>query len=180
MRSKKIKCDARSVLEAAYDRYGCELYQYALMILANQEAAEDVVQQIFGQLLAMGKRVLEIEKLDRYLRRAVRNECYKVLKKRQKADLAVGELYEGALLANNDSEGRGTEERLMIEEILRPLPAEQREVVHLKVYEGRSFREIGEMMEISINTASSRYRYAMDKLREIFKRDDEAQEVCHE
>ena len=92
LRSKKSKREARAVLEAAYDRYGCELYQYALMILANREAAEDAVQQVFGQMMTMGKRVLEIEAMDRYLRRAVRNECYRALKKRQKTEQVVGEL----------------------------------------------------------------------------------------
>jgi RNA polymerase sigma-70 factor (ECF subfamily) len=40
-------------------------------------------------------------------------------------------------------------------------------VVFLKVYEGLTFREIGERLGEPANTASSRYRYAMEKLRRV-------------
>ncbi len=56
------------------------------------------------------------------------------------------------------------DERLRLERALRTLPPEQREVVHLKVYEKKTFKEISEMTFVSINTASSRYRYALEKL----------------
>jgi len=165
--AKDIKREVRAVLEAAYDRYGGKLFQYALMVLANREGAEDAVQQVFGQMTAMGKRVLEIEAMERYLRRAVRNECYKVLKKGQKAE----PMSDGALLVIEDTREGEAEEQAQIEEILRQLPAEQREVVHLKLYEGRSFREMGEMTGVSMNTAASRYRYAMEKLRKVVASD---------
>jgi RNA polymerase sigma-70 factor, ECF subfamily len=52
-----------------------------------------------------------------------------------------------------------------LDEALRTLPSEQREVVHLKVFEGMTFQEIANLAGESINTVASRYRYAMDKLR---------------
>jgi RNA polymerase sigma-70 factor (ECF subfamily) len=45
------------------------------------------------------------------------------------------------------------------------LPEEQRAVVHLKLWEGLTFDEIGVVLGIGLNTAASRYRYALDKLR---------------
>jgi RNA polymerase sigma-70 factor, ECF subfamily len=42
---------------------------------------------------------------------------------------------------------------------------EQREVVHLKLLEGLTFDEIARLLAIPPNTAASRYRYAIDKLR---------------
>ena len=56
------------------------------------------------------------------------------------------------------------DEHIRLEQALRTLPPEQREVVHLKVYEKKTFKEISEMTFVSINTASSRYRYALDRL----------------
>ena len=47
----------------------------------------------------------------------------------------------------------------------KQLPPEQRAVAHLKLWEGATFEEIAESLEISVNTAASRYRYALDKLR---------------
>jgi RNA polymerase sigma-70 factor (ECF subfamily) len=48
---------------------------------------------------------------------------------------------------------------------LGELPEEQRAVVHLKLWEGLTFEEIADALDISPNTAASRYRYALDKLR---------------
>ncbi|MGY8716457.1 MAG: RNA polymerase sigma factor, partial [Verrucomicrobiia bacterium] len=46
------------------------------------------------------------------------------------------------------------------------LPSEQREVVVLKVWGGLTFAQIAEQLDLSANTAASRYRYALTKLRE--------------
>ena len=63
---------------------------------------------------------------------------------------------------------RGSDgERMAVEEALLQLPHEQREVIHLKVYAGMTFSEIGRLTEVSQNTAASRYRYAVEKLREL-------------
>jgi RNA polymerase sigma-70 factor (ECF subfamily) len=49
---------------------------------------------------------------------------------------------------------------------LGELPVEQRAVVHLKLWEGLTFEAIAGLLEIPLNTAASRYRYGLDKLRE--------------
>ena len=59
------------------------------------------------------------------------------------------------------------EERLAIQAALLALPAEQREVVHLKVFEGLTFQEIAEFTDESIHTIASRYRYALEKMRAV-------------
>jgi RNA polymerase sigma-70 factor (ECF subfamily) len=60
----------------------------------------------------------------------------------------------------------GEERRAMIEAALRRLPEVQREVLVLKTWAGLSFPQIAAALAISTNTASSRYRYALVKLRE--------------
>ena len=47
---------------------------------------------------------------------------------------------------------------------LGELPLEQREVVHLKLWEGLTFEQIADLLEIPLNTAASRYRYGLDKM----------------
>ena len=48
---------------------------------------------------------------------------------------------------------------------LATLPREQREVIVLKIWHQHTFEEIGQLLEISPNTAAGRYRYGMNKLR---------------
>jgi RNA polymerase sigma-70 factor, ECF subfamily len=140
-----------------YDRYGASLYRYAVMVLADPAAAADVVQTVFVSLLRRGSSP---EFNERYLRRAVRNECFSALRQRRRDVLA------SALpILETGGERDTTDERLALEQALRELPPEQREVIHLKMFEGLTFQEIADVTNESINTIASRYRYGLEKLR---------------
>ena len=52
---------------------------------------------------------------------------------------------------------------------LATLPREQREVIVLKLWHDHTFEEIGELLDISPNTAAGRYRYGLQKLRSLLK-----------
>jgi RNA polymerase sigma-70 factor (ECF subfamily) len=58
------------------------------------------------------------------------------------------------------------ERRAAIEIALRELPAEQSELLVMKVWGELTFSQIAAALETSPNTAASRYRYALAKLRE--------------
>ena len=154
-------------LAALYDRFAPSLFRYAAMILADRSAAADAVQQVFLKLARAGARGPDVNAAEsggRYLRRAVRNECYSFLRsRRREAVVAV----DAKLLELVEGVDERPAERLALEQALRELPPEQREVIHLKVWEGMTFQEIADMAGESINTTASRYRYAIDKLRAI-------------
>lgn len=57
-------------------------------------------------------------------------------------------------------------EELSVRRGLLALPSEQRQVVVLRVWCGLTFAETASLLEISANTVASRYRYALEKLRE--------------
>ena len=152
-------------LAEAYDACADGLFRYATMLLADPAAAEDAVHQVFAKLAAMGeRRVAEIETVKAYLRRAVRNECYRLLKRRSRRK--VTDLLPLLETAAPDEPAYGQELREALERALRALPPKQREVVHMKVYEKGTFRQIAERLAISANTAASRYRYALSRLRD--------------
>ena len=52
---------------------------------------------------------------------------------------------------------------------LAALPQEQREVIVLKIWHEHTFEEVGELLDISPNTAAGRYRYGLQKLRLFLK-----------
>ena len=57
----------------------------------------------------------------------------------------------------------------MLQDALNRLPGEQRDVVMLKIWGGLTFAEIATALDISANTAASRYRYALKELRKLTK-----------
>lgn len=143
---------------ALYERLGPSLHRYAVMILANPTEAEDAVHQVFAALVRRGTSDLDAP--DSYLRTAIRNECFSQLRRRQ-----VDSAHTSALLEATAFGGDRVDERLALEAALRAIPPDQREVVHLKVFEGLTFQEIASLTSESMNTVASRYRYAMQKLR---------------
>lgn len=161
-------------IEKSYEKYGSELYKFAVILLADVEAAEDVVQQVFTKILKLGKKVLEIDDLNSYLRKAVRNQCYEVIKKKSRQNKAIINITKQPFLVKVTEEKVGANEHENIEKAIRTLPLEQREVLHMKIYEDRTFEEIANVLEISINTVASRYRYAINKLRELLASDNKS------
>jgi RNA polymerase sigma-70 factor (ECF subfamily) len=152
--------NARAAWVAAlYDRHRGALVRYAVMLLTNTAEAEDVVQEIFAALLAAAPGVREPEV---FLRTAVRNAAFSRLRRRRTVLAASGQFLEPV------SADCTVEERVALERALRQLPVEQREVIHLHVYEGMTFREVAEATGESINTVAARYRYALEKLKELY------------
>jgi RNA polymerase sigma-70 factor, ECF subfamily len=158
--------DPAALAGRLYDQYGVSLYRYALMVLADAAAAEDVVQQVFAAL--MKERAAAIENHAHYLRRAVRNECYSTLRRRTAVRDRESRVDDtGHLLEPRAAADASPEERLALERAIRSLPPDQREVIHLHVYEGMTFQEVADVAGQSINTVASRYRYALAKLKQV-------------
>ena len=146
-------------LAALYDRLAPSLFRYALMILADRSAAEDAVHEVFTTIARRG--LADIRFADGYLRRAVRNACYRALRQRPAGS---GDGTDVDLDVIDEAQSQ-PEERLAVAQALGRLPSDQREVVHLKVFEGLTLQAIADLTGESINTIASRYRYAMTKLR---------------
>jgi RNA polymerase sigma-70 factor (ECF subfamily) len=52
---------------------------------------------------------------------------------------------------------------------MEALPPEQRSIAHLKLFDEMTFEEIAHSQGIPLNTAASRYRYALEKLRTLLR-----------
>jgi RNA polymerase sigma-70 factor, ECF subfamily len=142
-----------------YERAGARLYRYALMILADRQDAEDVLQHVFAALLAQH---VTPDAPEAYLQRAVRNASFSLLRRRRTSRTSRAALER---IVEPVAPGCTETERAALEQALRALPPEQREAVHLHVYEGMTFQEIAFVTGESINTVSARYRYALARLR---------------
>jgi RNA polymerase sigma-70 factor, ECF subfamily len=111
------------------------------------------------------RRLAKARRLDAYVYRIARNEAISHVRHRSRAR-SDGAIASPWLVASND--GRERAELVdLIENALGRLPDSQRQVVVLKVYRGKTLREIGDLLSIPLNTAASRSRYAMEKLRAL-------------
>lgn len=141
-----------------YERHGAVLLAYALSLLRDRPAAEDVLHQVFMKLLQ--KRVVVNGQPLHYLYRAVRNTA---LNHRRHISREREYAPNGRWL---ESPSGMEETGLALQSALAELPEEQRELMILRVWGEMTFEEAAAVLEISPNTAASRYRYALAKLKE--------------
>lgn len=150
--------DRARFVARVYAESGPRLYRYALMILANRDDAWDVVQQVFATVMS-SKRLSAVDDEAAYFRTAVRNAAYSMLRRRRTARDAT------AMMLEPVAAGCSPVEQAALEQALASLPAEQREVVHLHVYEGMTFQEIATLVDAPVSTIAARYRYALGSLK---------------
>jgi len=153
----------KAEVERTYDKHADELYKYALMILADHEAAGDALQQVFVKMIKMGNSISQIESYQGYLRKAVRNECYDIINKHIRFRDLLDEL--SAMPIIESIEEAREDERKTLEDAIKKLSPKEREVLHMRVYENKTLAEIAKIIDVSVNTVASRYRYALDRLR---------------
>ena len=135
---------------------------YACSFLPSFASAEDVLHQVFERLLR-GDIAINGTPAP-YLFRAVRNAALNSIRS-QTREVELAEA-DGAWLEGP----AGMEETAMeLQSAMRDMPEEQREVILLHVWGQLSFEETAAALGISPNTAASRYRYGLSKLREQFK-----------
>jgi RNA polymerase sigma-70 factor (ECF subfamily) len=142
-----------------YEIHGRALFAYACAFVRDPSDAEDVIQEVFLRLL---RGVATGSLSPGYLFRAVRNGALNDIRRRSREVDLDGEVQ--WLESSSDS----TETALALQSALRVLPEEQREVVVLRVWGQLTFEEIAGVMDISPNTAASRYRYGLMKLKEVW------------
>jgi RNA polymerase sigma-70 factor (ECF subfamily) len=160
--SERIAAGDAGALEEVYDAYSGAVYRQGLAILGSAADAEDVLQDVFLQLVR--RRGGPIRDLKAYLLTAARNHACSALRRRRRC--APADDPEAVPWPSAPSP-EPSSERVAVREALQSLPAAQRQVVILKVYEELTFEEIARRVQASVNTVASRYRYALQKLRKV-------------
>ena len=150
-----------------YDRFAPALFRVALLVLGSREEAEDAVQDVFVGLVRARQGLAGVENLRAYLFTALRHATAQRAACRDRARAVPLEAVPEP--ASSAVSRREADSVVRLERALRTLPAEQRELVALKVDGGLTFAEIAALLGLSPNTAASRYRYALEKLRAALK-----------
>src|SRR5215470_9756832 len=139
---------------------------------------EDIVQEVFYELVAANRMLMPIEHVTGWLFRVARNRITDLFRKKKPenfSDAAI-ETEEGDLLGMEDfvpSPDAGPESaytrQVLLDELevaIDDLPEEQRDVFVAHELEGRSFKEIAAETGVNMNTLLARKRYAVLRLRE--------------
>ncbi|MBN8246912.1 MAG: sigma-70 family RNA polymerase sigma factor [Verrucomicrobia bacterium] len=147
-----------------YETSAARLILYGRSLGLSHSEAEDVVQEVFVALLRLPEMP---DRPAHYLVRAVRNRA---LNFRRSLLRRWTREFESARWFESGPDESAQERAAM--RCLETLPADQREVIVLKIWHGHTFEEIGELLDLSPHTAAGRYRYGMNKLRTCLRDTD--------
>lgn len=154
---------------------GPRLMLFAKNQTRNAEDAEDVLQDALVKLVEKinngsfdGGQDMWMAYLYTTIRRLAIDLSRKDDRRRKREDYVSHEVESEAAEKFDpwfDSDASDDETRALLESGLKDLPSKFSEVVILKIWGEKTFAEIGEMLDISLNTAASRYRYGLDMLK---------------
>jgi RNA polymerase sigma-70 factor (ECF subfamily) len=140
-----------------YETKATELVLYGRALGLSHAEAEDVLQETFVALMQLAQPPA---KLEHYCVRSFRNRA---LNYRRSLWRRLTRELESLRWFERSPEESPAERQAM--HCLAELPMEQREVIVLKIWQQRTFEEIGELLDISPNTAAGRYRYGLQKMK---------------
>ena len=165
-----LRTGDQTALEAAYQRYKADVLSLVAAMLGQQDGAWDVLHDVFVSLARHGPRLDPNCNLKGYVMTSAANRVRDRLKKRQPRQTDTETLAE----VHSRSPGDPLNVLIHRSEVselwraLSALPQEQRAVVALRIYGGLTVRQIARCEGVSENTVQSRYRYAIEKLRQAY------------
>jgi len=154
-------------IERLYDDHSPALFAFLLNLLRNEADTQDVMQELFIKLARRPALLENVRDECGFLLRLSHNLAIDLMRRHGTREKNYNQLAQEpmALFANSPDPDEQTF-RETLAAALGELSADQRAVVHLKLWEKLTFEAIAETLEIPPNTAASRYRYGIDKLRE--------------
>jgi RNA polymerase sigma factor (sigma-70 family) len=153
------------------------LHNFIRRRVADPLDAEDILQDVFSELVEAYRLMKPIEQVGAWLYRVARNRITDLFRKKKPEALKDQQFFtsDGEVLLLEDllpSKEAGPDEvfarSVLLEELedaLEELPAEQREVFVAHEIEGHSFRDLAAQTGITVNTLLSRKHYAVLHLR---------------
>jgi RNA polymerase sigma-70 factor (ECF subfamily) len=160
-----------SAFDALYARHKGTLYRFLLRAARDPQVADELFQETWSRVIAARTRYTPQAKFTTWLLQIAHNLL--IDSHRRKRPLATGEDAEHALeiLATPDHEQpehvlSEFERRRRLQLAIEQLPEEQRTAVLLRLEQDLSVEEIAEVTGVGRETAKSRLRYAMNRLRE--------------
>jgi RNA polymerase sigma-70 factor, ECF subfamily len=153
-----------------YDRFCQRLYRTSLALCSSAADAEDAVHDTFAGLWASRTRIGRLDDLTAYLFASLRHAASRQRNRNKRQTSVLEGLREWMERKAVPTSQRTTTSDL--EELLRGLPLQQREVIVMKIYGGLTFAETARALNVSANTAASRYRYGLEKLRLMLEREE--------
>lgn len=162
----EFKRGSPEALQRIYEKYVAHLVTVAAALLNDVNTAEDIVHDFFVSFGQSADKLKVHGRLKAYLTTCVVNLVRDNMRKWRRESARLNEAE--CIRLNVDSPERSvvsSEEQQQLNAAIGTLPYEQKEALILHLQGGLMFKQIARLQRVSTNTAWSRYRYALKRLR---------------
>jgi RNA polymerase sigma factor (sigma-70 family) len=178
LRKQWMMAEQDDRISEAIDRDKTRLRNFIRRRVADPSDAEDILQEVFYELVETYRLMKPIEQVGAWLFRVARNRITDLFRKRKPEASTNDPVAEDEgefltledLLPSRDAGPEAAYARTVLlaelEDALEELPDEQREVFLAHEIEGRSFKDLAAETGLSVSTLLSRKHYAVIHLRE--------------
>lgn len=162
----RVKKRDREAFRYLYEHYFAPMVLFAESYLYDEEEARDLVQDLFFYLWDHASALHVSTSIKAYLFTSVRNRCLNVLRDRKIRDEHNNKLFEAQLFSGTEDVIIDEDVQQRLREALDSLPGKCREIILLKVVEGKKNKEIAEQLNIAETTVKTQVQRAYRMLRE--------------
>jgi len=168
-----------AAFEAFLKKYKGAAFRFAYRIFRDRHIAEDVSQEFFFKLYRNAGRYEPQGKFTTYFYKVLNNLCLDTLRRMNRKSLPDFQSFENPVLDGMpDGSGQGApdrhahlnEERRLVREAIAKLPDMQRKVIELRELEELKYREIAEVLRLSLNEVKVLIHRGRKSLLKILKR----------
>ena len=152
------------------DAYQSRLYWHIRRLIVDHDLAQDILQDTFIKAYQNFHQFKQDSQLYTWLYRIATNESLQQLnklKRMQKTD-EDAEYYLQNLVAEN-VESDAEEIQILLQKAIQTLPEKQKLVFTMRYYEDLPYEEISQILDMSVGTLKTNYRYAKQKVEDFLK-----------
>ncbi len=172
-KEKLTKEQRKAAFEALMLEYQAPLLRYASRLLCNSHVAQDIVQNAFIKLFKKWTdELVPSPKLSSWLYRVTHNCAVDYLRKETRhknLHSLFAEEIDPTVKPNRGEAFRISEEAAQAVNALHTLSTREQQLVILKIYEGKSYKEISEITELSVSNVGYILHHAMKKMAKELK-----------
>lgn len=152
-------------LEKLYDTHAAGVFHYLNGIVKSEADAKDLLQEFFIKLSS--RELPQVENERAYLLRIAHRMAIDWLRRHASRERAESAHPQAVFAVQEDPDAGDFGRR--VESALHELPPEQRSIAEMRLWHGLTFEQIAQAQQIPLNTAASRFRYALEKLRSLLQ-----------
>ena len=174
---EKFKKGDNSAFETIFKAYYSELHNYAIGIIGDLEASEDIIEELFIWLWENRKSVRVESSLEAYLIKIIHNRCLNYVKHQKVKQKYLNEnlrlraieekVQEDYIEFFKNQEYDNNEEK--IRTAIENLPEQCRKIFIMNRFDELKYREIAQKLDISLSTVKNQMSIALKKIKDDLK-----------